>query len=59
MDVICTQQFKAGKYFVLPGGTYQAIWSESGKEVNIFMRVSKITTMPKKEFQKYFTEWKG
>lgn len=59
MDVVCTRQFKAGKYFILSGDIYQAIWSKNDKEVNVSMWGSEIAIILKKEFQKYSMEWKG
>lgn len=57
MDVICKQQFKQGKHFVLPREIAQAVYTSHGKRVSIYLRGSKIADITKGEFNKYFDEY--
>lgn len=57
MDIICKQQFKQGKHFILPREIAQAVYSSNGKRVSVYMRGSKIADIPRVDFNKYFDEY--
>ena len=57
MDVICKQQFKQGKHFILPREIAQAVYALHSKRVSIYVRGAKIAEIPKGEFDKYFDEY--
>lgn len=56
MTAICKQQVKLGKHFFLPNEDCQAIYSDDGKKVAVWLRGTKLATLPKAEFRKYFEE---
>ena len=53
MDVICKQQFKQGKHFILPREIAQAVYASHGKRVSVYVRGAKIADISKGEFDKY------
>ncbi len=59
MNVICTQQIKCGKHFILPQEIYQAIYSEDRSQVSILLRGAKIAQISKETFDAHFKEKKG
>lgn len=59
MNVICTQQIKCGKHFILPQEVYQAIYSEDSRHVSILLRGTKIAQLSKETFDEHFKGKKG